>query len=143
MNLIKCFFLAILASSFVACSTPDEESRLREALDGLIEGVEEKSFFQVKKYISDDFKTSRFRNRQQLKAYMLIYFRQNKVIKVFPSNIQITLQQDKADMTFNALVTGSSDWLPERGRSVEVKSRWLKQSGDWKISRASWQDRTL
>lgn len=143
MNKAIKILLLVLSSSLIACSAPDEEARLREALDSLVEGIEEKSFFQVKKYISNDFKSTRFRNVQQVKAYMLAYNRQHKVIKVFTSNINITLQQDTADMTFNALVTGSSNWLPERGRHLEVKSRWLKQDGDWKISRVNWQEQTI
>lgn len=138
--LLKIFLLVSITLS--ACSSPDEETRLREALDGLIKGVEDKSFFQVKNYISDDFKTKRFRDIQQVKAFMLVYFRQNKVIKIFTSNVKISLLHDKADMTFNALVTGSSNWIPERGRSFEVKSRWLKQGDDWKISRVNWQEQT-
>lgn len=142
MKNVVVVLLLILTSSLVACSTPDEETLIRKALRGLIEGVEEQSFFQVKKYISEDFKSNRFRNIQQLKAYMLVYYQQNKVIKIFHSNVQIILQKDKADVTFNTLVTGSSNWVPERGRLFKVQSRWLKQDGDWKISRVNWQEVT-
>jgi valyl-tRNA synthetase len=107
-----------------------------------VQAVEERSVRQVQKFLADDFRTARHSNSQQLRSFMLLHFRQNKVIKVFTSNIQIVLQKEKADMVFNVLVTGSSNWLPERGRRFEVKSRWIKQDGDWKISRVNWQELT-
>ena len=134
--------LAILISHLVACTTPNEETSLRETLRELVTAVEDRSVRRVQKYLTDDFKTARHSNTQQLKAFMLLHFRQNQVINVFTNEVQVNLLQEKADITFNALVTGSSNWLPERGRRFAVQSRWLKQEGNWKISRVNWEEVT-
>ena len=136
---IRLFIPLFVTCSLLACSAPDEETRLREALANLVNAVEEGSVFKAQQYLSEDFKSSRIANRQQARAFLLLHFRQNQVINIFTSDIQVMLQDGKADMTFNALVTGSSNWLPERGRKFAVESRWLKQDGDWKISRVNWQ----
>ena len=132
--------LVILASSLISCSAPDEETRIRQALDDLADAVEERSVLGMQKYISTGFKSAHIVNRQQARAFMLIHFRQNKVINIFTSEVQVNLRQDKADMIFNALVTGSSNWLPERGRRFTVNSRWVKEDNDWKMSRVNWQE---
>ena len=140
--LLRFSLLVIFVSSFTACSKEDEETRLRRALDDLVNAIEERSVLQAQKHIADNFKSTRIVNRQQARAFMLVHFRQNQVINIFTSDIEVNLQQDKADMTFNALVTGSSNWLPERGRRFAVQSRWLKRDGDWKISRVNWEEIT-
>lgn len=140
MKVFLKLLLLVLISSLVACTTPDEETRLREALSNLVDAIEARSVRQVQYYLTDDFKAARHGNTQQLKAFMLLHFRQNQVIHVFTSNLQMTVQNGTADMTFTALVTGSSNWLPERGRRFAVESRWLKLDGDWKISRVNWQE---
>jgi hypothetical protein len=140
-NIVR-IFLVILISNLVACATPDEETLLRETLSALVTAVEDRSVRQVQKYLTDDFKTARHSNTQQLKTFMLLHFRQNQVINVFTNEVQVNLQQGKADITFNALVTGSSNWLPERGRRFAIQSRWLKRDGDWKISRVNWKEIT-
>lgn len=132
----------VLTSCLVACSTPDEKTRLQETLDELVGAVEARSVTGVQKYFSNDFKTTRHADTQQVKTFMLLQFRQNRVINVFTSDVEINLQQDKADVSFNALVTGSSNWLPERGRRFLIESRWIKRDGDWKISRVNWKEQT-
>jgi hypothetical protein len=141
MKIAAHFFLLVLVSSITSCTTDNDEARLRQSLASLVEAVEDRSVRQVQKYLTDDFKTARYANTQQVKAFMLLHFRQNKVINVFTSDIQTSIQEEKADVIFNVLVTGSSNWLPERGRRFEVKSRWLKQDDDWKISRINWQEK--
>ena len=131
----------ILTCNLLACSAPDEETRVREALVNLVNAVQERSVLQVQKYFTNDFKTTKHPNTQQVKTFMLLHFRQNKVINVFTSDVQVLLQNEKADVTFTALVTGSSNWLPERGRRFAVETRWLKQDDDWKISRVNWQEK--
>ena len=142
MKIVAHFLLLVFVGSLISCTTDNDEARLHQSLASLVEAVEDRSVRQVQKYLTDDFKTTRYANTQQVKAFMLLHFRQNKVINVFTSDIQTSIQEEKADVIFNALVTGSSNWLPERGRRFEVKSRWLKQDDDWKISRINWQEKT-
>jgi hypothetical protein len=53
--------------------------------------------------------------------------------------MDINLMSDIADVQLEALLLGSSQWLPERGRRYRVQMRWHKQDGDWLLSRLDWQ----
>ena len=92
-NIVR-IFLVILTSNLVACATPDEETLLRETLSALVtavDAVEDRSVRQVQKYLTDDFKTARHSNTQQLKTFMLLHFRQNQVINVFTNAFRPTI----------------------------------------------------
>ena len=89
--------------------------------------------------LADDFRTREGHLSQDINRMLFVQFRQNKHIQVFLYEMDINLMSDIADVQLEALLLGSSQWLPERGRRYRVKMRWHKQDGDWLLSRLDWQ----
>jgi len=105
----------------------------------LLGAVEERSAGKVNHYLTTDFNTSKHTGVQNIQSFMLLHFRSNSVIHIFTSNIQLAIENGQGQISFNALVTGSRHWLPERGRRFFVKTRWKKGAGDWKLDRLDWE----
>jgi len=74
---------------------------------------------------------------------LFIQFRQNKQIQVFLNDIAVELIPDTADVELEALLLGSSQWLPERGQHYQVKMRWQKQEEEWRLARLDWRPVSL
>lgn len=134
------FLLVLCAGLLIACAEMDEKARLKQALDDLLGAVEERSVGKVNHYLTTGFKTTSHTGVQNIQSFMLLHFRSNSVIHIFTSDLQLAIENGQGQISFNALVTGSSHWLPERGRRFFVKTRWKKDAGDWKLDRLGWEE---
>ncbi len=132
--------LLLLGVSLVGCSAPtDDETRLRHQLEQVAAAIEQHDRETVLQVLAEDFRTFQGQVAQDINRMLLLQFRQNKHIEVFLYDVEVTLLPLVADVELQALLMGSSQWLPERGRRYQVQLRWHKQNDDWRLSRLSWQ----
>jgi hypothetical protein len=137
-------FGLLMSVSLLACSPPpDDETRLRELLEHLAEAIEQHDRQTVMQQLAVDFRTTQGLLPQDINRMLFIQFRQNKQIQVFLYDIDVKLMPVTADVELEALLLGSSQWLPERGRRYQVQMRWQKQEEDWRLTRMDWQPITL
>ncbi|MGD8484482.1 MAG: hypothetical protein PVJ63_05560 [Thioalkalispiraceae bacterium] len=139
--LLKTSRLALLAGMLLlgGCGEVDETARLQQALDELVEAVEQRSVRQVNRYLAPDFKTSQQSGVGNIQGFMRLQFRSNRVIHIFVSEQQLSVDRQQGQISFHALVTGSGNWIPERGQRFYVKTRWQLNNGDWQLSRLGWE----
>lgn len=125
----------------LSCSSENEKDRLIKRFNDLVGVFEEKNINNIKDYLADDFLVSEKMNNQKFFIYLQYQFRRNKNISVTVLSKDIRMQQDlnSADIIIDALLLGSGDWLPERGQAYTAESRWVKQEGDWVMSRLRWR----
>ena len=129
-----------MSVSFLACSPPpDDETRLRQILDQMAEAIEQHDRQTIMQQLAGDFRTTQGLLPQDINRMLFIQFRQNKQIQVFLYDIDVRLMPVTADIELEAVLLGSSQWLPERGRRYEVKMRWQKQKEEWRLARLDWQ----
>jgi hypothetical protein len=132
--------LLLLSASLVGCSSPtDDETRLRQQLDQVAEAIEQHDRDTVMEVLAEDFRTSEGQVAQDINRMLLLQFRQNKRIQVFLYDVEVKLFPPMAEVELQALLLGSSQWLPEQGRRYEVQMRWQKQEDDWHLTRLKWR----
>lgn len=133
-------FVLLLSISLFACSPPpDDETRLRQVLDRMAEAIEQHDRQTIMQQLAVDFRTTQGLLPQDINRMLFIQFRQNKQIQVFLYDIDVRLLPVTADVELQALLLGSSQWLPERGRRYRVQMRWQKQEEEWRLARLDWQ----
>jgi len=133
-------FVLLLSISLFACSPPpDDETRLRQALDRMAEAIEQHDRQTIMQQLAVDFRTTQGLLPQDINRMLFIQFRQNKQIQVFLYDIDVRLLPVTADVELQALLLGSSQWLPERGRRYRVQMRWQKEEEEWRLARLDWQ----
>lgn len=134
------YLLVFQASLFLfACAKKDQQAQLEEALNNLVSAVEDRSVRKVNALLTTGFKTSRHTRVENIQSFMQLHFRSNAVINIFTSDRLLSIENGRGQVSFNALVTGSSHWIPERGKRFYVKTSWLSDSGDWKLDRLDWE----
>ena len=89
--------------------------------------------------LDEEFRTREGLLPQDINRMLFIHFRQNKHIQVFLYNLDINVMSNTADVQLEALLLGSSQWLPERGRRYRVLMRWIKRDNEWWLLRLDWQ----
>lgn len=137
-------FVLLVGISLCACSArPDDETRLRQQLDQLATAIEQHDRETIMQHLADDFRTPQGQQAQDINRMLFIQFRQNKQIQVFLYDIDVKLLSVVADVELQALLLGSSRWVPERSRRYQVQMRWQKQNDDWRLARLNWQAVTL
>jgi len=126
--LLSCVFLS-------ACAEVDEEALLNKTLDDIVVAVESRSVRKVNRYLTSSFKTNQNTGVNNVQHFMVLHFRSSSVIHIFTSERQLAIKNEYAKVSFNALVTGSSHWIPERGQRFLVKTEWKKAAQDWKLDK--------
>ncbi len=132
--------LLLLGVSLFGCSAPtDDETRLRQQLEQVAEAIEQHDRDSVLHVLAEDFRTAQGQGAQDINRMLFIQFRQNRRIEVFLYDVEVKLFPLVADVELQALLIGSGQWVPERGRRYQVHMRWQKQNNDWRLSRLNWQ----
>ena len=122
-----------------SCSKTSDVDILKQRVVELITHIEQHNEQGIKDYLSNDFSASQRFNKVQFFIFVRHHFKRNKSISVSILDKKITHYKDYTDVTANALLLGSNEWLPERGQIYIVSSRWKKESGDWVMSRLRWE----
>lgn len=130
----------VMSTMLLACSPPpDDETRLRQHLAQLAEAIEQHDRQTIMQQLTVDFRTTQGLLPQDINRIMVMQFRQNRQIQVFLYDIEVELMPVTADVELEALLLGSSQWLPEKGQRYQVKMRWQKLEEEWRLARMDWQ----
>lgn len=136
------WMLLTLALLLAGCSREPAVEQLLERADALETAIEDKQNNTAMAMLSEDFTTGNGQNRQDAQRLLLMYAMRHQKISVVRSQIEASLDSayaDQAQITFVAIVTGGEGWLPERGRSYRVDSRWTFIEGEWYLNTLRWE----
>ncbi len=123
-----------------ACTPPaDDETQLRQRVESIAKAIEQHDREVIMQRLDKEFRTREGQLPQDINRMLFVQFRQNKQIQVFLFDVQVNLMSSVADVQLEALLLGSSQWLPERGRRYQVQMRWNKRDGEWLLLRLDWQ----
>ncbi|MDH3948830.1 MAG: hypothetical protein OEU74_07705 [Gammaproteobacteria bacterium] len=130
----------MLSVSLVACSPPaDDAAQVRQGVEVLTKAIEQHERDIIMQRLDVDFRAREGLLPQDINRMLFVQFRQNKQIQVFLNDMEVNVMSSMADVQLNALLLGSSQWLPERGRRYRVQMRWSKRDGLWLLLRLDWQ----
>jgi len=137
----KTLLTTLILSGFIilmSCAKQDDKYLLNQRIEKLAESIEERSVKDVREYISSDFLASDNLSNDKFLMFMHYHFKRNKNISITFLKKEVRLYDNKADVIADVLLLGAGAWLPERGKAYSVESRWIKEEGDWVMSRLRW-----
>ena len=141
MRVFAIFCLAALL--LVACSKSTDEEQIAQNITAITEAVETKKFSAVQAHLHESFRANEQMDARQVKQLLTMYGLQHKKLGVTVVGSETTLDPvypDRAETTMSVVVTGSSGRLPSDGSVRTVDLEWIKDSGDWLVRKAKWQD---
>ena len=126
----------------VACGkTPDEEI-IAQHIATMQEAVEAKDFSAIKSHLHASFVANKRLDAREVNQLLRMYSMQHRNIGVSIVSSKTTMDptfEDRAETIMSVVVTGSAGGLPADGSVRTVKLTWIKQSGDWQVIRAEWE----
>jgi hypothetical protein len=139
----RLWYCLCLALCLSACSKAPDEQQIREAIEAMAEAVEQQSPGGLVEDVAEDFIGPRPEvDRDRLQNMARVMMLRNQTIYVLITNIDVQLvDEERATALVNAMLTGGSGLLPERGERIEVNSTWRKIDGRWQLVRADWDER--
>ena len=133
-------FNLVLMVSLAACTAPvDDATQIRQNIKLMAKAIEQHDRDNVMQRLDEEFRTREGLLPQDINRMLFVQFRQNKQIQVFLFDMDVNVMASIADVQLVALLLGSSQWLPERGRRYRVQMRWNKQDDEWLLLRMDWQ----
>lgn len=142
MTRLLCLWLGLMLI-LTACSRPDDEQQIRDAIKRMADAVEAQRPRDLVADVAEDFigPTPQV-DREYVRNTARIMMLRNQTIRVVITGIDVQLQSDdRAGVTVNTVLTGGSGLFPERGQRVEFDSTWRKIDNRWQVVRADWDQR--
>jgi len=139
------YFLIFLFGLLSACSEPiPDETLLREAVAEMEKAAEAREAGPILAYLADDFIGNQVLRKANIRAILLLQFRQNQHVQVLLRITELHISAQQAQITCHVLLVGrDGEIVPERGRVLVIQSNWQKRDDQWKLVRAQWQDPLL
>lgn len=137
-NLLVYLVMILSSLTLLSCDKTSELSLLNQKVDELVDAAESHKLSDIKGMLASDFLTTKNLNKTQFLIFVNHQFKRNKNISISILDKEVRFNEKNADVIFEILLLGSSDWLPERGQTYKVTSRWKKEKGDWVVSRLRW-----
>ena len=131
----------VLAGSLLVggCARTPDEQQIREALAAMADAVEEKAPRRFVAYLAEDFQDQEGRDVDGVRALMRLHFLSNRKLGVFVTRTVVEVSGDRATAQLDVTLTGTSRWLPERVRALDLRVEWRRRQGQWKAVAASWK----
>ncbi len=148
MKLMKKHLLIFLFISMASAgcnqtqSTPEQQ--IRDTLNSIEQGVEERSLSQAIDNIDDNYKDHQGRTKQDIKRYLQLQILRNQNITILSRIKSIEINQNIASVELSAATAARGTDLTIEANRLKADSHKasivLKETaGQWKITSSSWQ----
>lgn len=133
--------IALLTLWLSGCGQPEPaEDAITRAIKEMAEALEQREASPIVERLHDELVIREgihgALGKEQAGRMLTATFFRHREISVVLTNIQVTadsIREDRAEATFNALVTGGSGGiLPDRAQLYRISSEW-QNDGDWKL----------
>jgi hypothetical protein len=139
----KCLALLLVSTSLLtACSSDDpDQEQILSRIDEMVEALAERNARAFMAPLAEDF-TAQTQNLDPRGIRLLLNreMRAHERLRARVFDRSVTLHgNDRATVEFQAVLTGGSGLVPERGRWYRVRTGWRKDGSDWMLISASWE----
>lgn len=134
-----CLFVMLY---LVACGKTSDEELIAQHIATMQKAVEAKDFSEIKDHLHESFIANKRMDAREVNQLLRMYSLQHRDIGVTIVSSNTTMDPtfpDRAETSMSVVVTGSSGGLPADGSVRNVKLAWIKESGDWQVIRAEWE----
>lgn len=135
--------LLLAAVLLSGCAKTGDEEQIAQAITAMSEAVENKEFMAIHAHLHESFRANDRMDAKEVKQLLAMYGMQHKKLGVTLVGSKTTLDPiypDRATTVMSVIVTGSSGRMPSDGSMRTVELEWIKDSGDWLVRTAKWQD---
>ena len=134
-------FLVALLSAGCGEPPPADEVLINRHLNSLLRAAQNKDLDTFLSYLDEGFVGNGHLRKANIKGILFLHFRQNTHLHVLMRVAEVTVEGSTANVITQVITAGREENLiPERGRVLEITSRWVKRGGDWLVTGASWRD---
>ncbi|HEY5851025.1 MAG TPA: nuclear transport factor 2 family protein [Lysobacter sp.] len=129
----------VLLVSVLGCSRTPPEQRLRETVETLQQGIEQRDASMLEAVLAEDFVGPDSLDRDGAGRIARLMFLRHRQIGVNLGPVSVQLQPGHATARFTAALTGGSgEVLPDAAQLYEVETGWREQNGQWRLTSATW-----
>ena len=137
---INCVLIASVLLVLAGCARTPPEQALRDTMSGLQAAIESRDATAVHELLADDFIGPEGLDREGARRLAQGMFLRYRGVGATIGPLDINLQDQHAQVRFNAVVTGGSgDLLPESGQAYDVETGWRMEDGEWRMVNARWR----
>ena len=142
-KIILYLLITFYSFTLLSCSKDSDKELLIQRVNSLVNVIETHDEKNMRSYFSEDFSVTKRFNKEKFFLFVRYHLKRNENISINFINKDIRFNESRlyklsADVTGDVLVLGANDWLPQRGQRYYVESRWIKENGDWVMSRLRW-----
>jgi len=137
----RLLFAAALVIVITACARPDDETRIRTQLEAMTAALADANVRAFMAPLAEDFSAQTWDlDRRAVQLLLLREFRTHDRIRARLFDVDVELFEDeRAQVTFQAVLTGGSGLLPEQGSWYRVATGWRRSGPDWELISARWE----
>lgn len=128
------------------CHKETEEEKIKNLIAGIQKAAGEKDTRTVLGYLSKTYHDPQGNNYDGIKGLLLFYFMRHQQVHVYVPNLDISIENNAAKSSFQAVLTGAGEdaeaakrLLPESLGVYDFSVFLQKESGEWKITSAKWE----
>jgi hypothetical protein len=126
----------------VACGKSPDEEIIAQHIADMQDAVETNDFSAIKSHLHESFVANKKLDVEKVNQLLRMYSLQHRDIGVTVVGSKTTMNPtfpDRAETILSVVATGSSGGLPSDGSVRTVKLEWIKDSEDWLVIRAQWE----
>jgi len=131
----------VVLLSLSGCDSPPAEQAIRDTIDKIEQGLEDKSSRAVSSHLAESFTIDQRSDKKAVRGMLAGYFLRYKTIELVLTNIEVTVNKNdpmRASSTATAALLGAKNRLPERGNVYKLTAQWQLQGADWLLVELSW-----
>src|SRR5688572_31178169 len=136
---ISCVVIGTLLLVLAGCTRTPPEQALRETMSGLQAAIEARDATAVHALLADDFIGPEGLDREGARRLAQAMFLRYRGVGATIGPLDIVLQEQHAQVRFDAVVTGGSGGLlPESGQAYDVESRGRIEDVERRLLDTEW-----
>jgi hypothetical protein len=144
--LVIVFAIAVVLC-LTRCQKETEEDKIKNMVDGIQMAVREKDAGTVLRHLSKTYHDPQGNNYDDVKGLLSFYFMNHRQVNAYVPNLDISIENNAARASFQAVLTGAGESVAEAGTGMLPEALGIyafelvmqKESGDWKITSAKWE----
>lgn len=139
---MKRLLAALVMAALTACNAPPDEEQILATIDAMEAAAEAGDKGGFLDHVASDFSGQGGAvNKEELGRMLNVQLLRHTRVSAVVSDPSVELFGDRATATMRVLVTGGSRaWIPESGRLLRVETAWKRDSGEWRLMTAHWEN---
>jgi hypothetical protein len=129
------------------CHKETEEDKIKNMISGIQKAAMEKDTRTVLGHLSKTYHDPQGNNYDGVKGLLVFYFLKHRQVNAYVPNLDISIEDNSARASFQAVLTGAGGGVAEAGKGLLPEALGVyafnvvmqKESGAWKITSAKWE----